>query len=134
MKIAPDALIKCNIAWGGSIRGAHNCKDCDRKYLQAIEDFSLNQDIKVFYCENKKKANTLKKKECPCIILLDILWDDFGYKTYFEISYVNADGEEFDLEYTRVIFRSQKNMSDDLTEMMKYSGEYYIKLQIEGRN
>lgn len=47
-KIAPDVFIKCDIAGGGSIRGAHNCKNCDRKYLKAIADFSLNQDIKVF--------------------------------------------------------------------------------------
>jgi hypothetical protein len=57
-KIAPGVLIKCDIAGGGSIRGAHNCKDCDRKYLKAIEDFSLNQDIKVFNgldCDCKEK-------------------------------------------------------------------------------
>jgi len=47
-KIAGDIRIKCDIAGGGSIRGAHNCKDCDRKYLKAIQDFSLNQDVKVF--------------------------------------------------------------------------------------
>lgn len=47
-KMAPDVLIKCDIAGGGSIRGAHNCKDCDIRYLRAIEDFSLNQDVKVF--------------------------------------------------------------------------------------
>ncbi|MCK4365002.1 MAG: archaeosine biosynthesis radical SAM protein RaSEA [Thermoplasmatales archaeon] len=57
-KIAPDVLIKCDIAGGGGIRGAHNCKDCDRQYIKAIEDFSLNQDIKVFQdldCDCKDK-------------------------------------------------------------------------------
>ena len=47
-KTAPDVFIKCDIAGGGSIRGAHNCKGCDRNYLKAISDFSLNQDKKVF--------------------------------------------------------------------------------------
>ena len=57
-KIAPDVLIKCDIAGGGSIRGAHNCKECDRKYLRAIEDFSLNQNVKEFNgldCDCKDK-------------------------------------------------------------------------------
>ena len=47
-KIAPDVHIKCDIAGGGGIRGAHNCRDCDKKYLKSIADFSLNQDVKVF--------------------------------------------------------------------------------------
>jgi radical SAM enzyme (TIGR01210 family) len=47
-KIAPDVFIKCDIAGGGSNRGAHNCKNCDRMYLNAISEFSLNQDTKVF--------------------------------------------------------------------------------------
>jgi len=47
-KIAPDVFIKCDIAGGGSIRGAHNCKNCDRNYLNAVSEFSLTQDTKVF--------------------------------------------------------------------------------------
>jgi hypothetical protein len=57
-KIAPNVLIKCDISGGGNIRGAHNCKNCDRKYLRAIEDFSLSQDLKVFQslnCECKDR-------------------------------------------------------------------------------
>ena len=57
-KIAPDVLIKCDIAGGGNIRGAHNCKNCDRMYLNEIADFSLNQNTKVFEglnCECKER-------------------------------------------------------------------------------
>ncbi|KYK24456.1 radical SAM protein [Thermoplasmatales archaeon SG8-52-4] len=57
-KIAPNTLIKCDISGGGSIRGAHNCKNCDNKYLKAIADFSLNQDVKIFKgldCDCKEK-------------------------------------------------------------------------------
>jgi radical SAM enzyme (TIGR01210 family) len=57
-KIAPDVLIKCDIAGGGNIRGAHNCKNCDRMYLNEIADFSLNQNTKViegFNCECKER-------------------------------------------------------------------------------
>jgi radical SAM enzyme (TIGR01210 family) len=54
-KIANNMLIKCDIAGGGSIRGAHNCKNCDKEYLKAIANFSLNQDINVF-----------KKLKCDC--------------------------------------------------------------------
>ena len=53
-----DFILKCDIAGGGSIRGAHNCKPCDKSYIQAISDFSLSQDIKVFKnldCECKDK-------------------------------------------------------------------------------
>ncbi len=47
-KLAGNARIKCDVAGGGSIRGAHNCNKCDRKFLDAIVDFSLLQDTKVF--------------------------------------------------------------------------------------
>ena len=43
-----DAHVKCDIAGGGSIRGAHNCRSCDRSFLDAITEFSLSQDTKVF--------------------------------------------------------------------------------------
>lgn len=70
-KIAPDVLIKCDVAGGGSIRGAHNCKECDRNYLKAISDFSLNQDKKVF-----------QNLDCSCkenwLDLLDIEELTFG--------------------------------------------------------
>jgi radical SAM enzyme (TIGR01210 family) len=70
-KIAPEVFIKCDITGGGSIRGAHNCKDCDRKYLKAIADFSLNQDI-----------NVLQELNCDCkdkwLDLLDIENLTFG--------------------------------------------------------
>ena len=47
-KIAPEVFIKCDIAGGGSFRGAHNCKNCDHKYLNAIADFSFHPNTKVF--------------------------------------------------------------------------------------
>jgi len=47
-KIASDVRIKCDIAGGGSIRGAHNCKSCDRSFLDAISEFSLSQGVSVF--------------------------------------------------------------------------------------
>jgi len=43
-----DAFVKCDVAGGGSRRGAHNCPTCDRKVLDSIAKFSLNQDVKVF--------------------------------------------------------------------------------------
>jgi radical SAM enzyme (TIGR01210 family) len=43
-----DALIKCDVVGGGSIRGAHNCGICDRTVLHAIEEFSLTQQPSVF--------------------------------------------------------------------------------------
>lgn len=33
---------------GGTIRGVHNCDDCDRKVLEAVKRFSFSQDTKVF--------------------------------------------------------------------------------------
>jgi hypothetical protein len=47
-KITGDVKIKCDIAGGGSIRGAHNCKSCDCKFLNAIAEFSLSQDVNIF--------------------------------------------------------------------------------------
>lgn len=47
-KITGDVKIKCDIAGGGSIRGVHNCKSCDRKFLNAIAEFSLSQDVNIF--------------------------------------------------------------------------------------
>ena len=51
-------IIKCDIAGGGSIRGPHNCKKCDKDFLDAIADFSLSQNEKVFDrldCKCKKQ-------------------------------------------------------------------------------
>jgi hypothetical protein len=53
-----DVRIKCDIVGGGSIRGAHNCKECNRIFLDAIADFSLSQNEKVFNeldCNCKEK-------------------------------------------------------------------------------
>lgn len=57
-KIAPDTFLKCDISGGGSIRGPHNCRNCDSKYLNKISNFSLKQDIKIFddlNCDCKKQ-------------------------------------------------------------------------------
>ncbi len=51
-------LLKCDIAGGGNIRGAHNCQKCDKKFLKSIQIFSLKQDPSVFdnlSCECKNK-------------------------------------------------------------------------------
>ena len=70
-KIAPDVFIKCDISGGGSIRGAHNCRTCDNKYLKTVSDFSLSQDYKIF-----------KGLDCNCkenwLDLLDIEDLTFG--------------------------------------------------------
>lgn len=47
-KLAPDVRLQCDIAGGGSRRGAHNCKQCDTAVLKAISTFSLTQDVSVF--------------------------------------------------------------------------------------
>jgi radical SAM enzyme (TIGR01210 family) len=57
-EITNDVLLKCDIAGGGNIRGAHNCKSCDKTYLKSIKSFSLNQDINIFNnlnCDCKDK-------------------------------------------------------------------------------
>ena len=43
-----DALVKCDLVGGGSMRGPHNCGICDQKVLQAITEFSLTQKKDVF--------------------------------------------------------------------------------------
>ena len=43
-----DAFVKCDVVGGGSTRGPHNCGVCDKKVLQAIEEFSLTQKKEVF--------------------------------------------------------------------------------------
>jgi len=40
--------IKCDVVGGGGMRGAHNCRSCDKGFLRAIEEFSLEQDSKIF--------------------------------------------------------------------------------------
>jgi len=47
-KTAKNVRIKCDVVGGGNIRGAHNCNECDREYLKAISDFSLNQNTTIF--------------------------------------------------------------------------------------
>jgi len=46
-KMAKNSRIQCDIAGGGSPRGAHNCKACNQQILREIESFSLSQDTKV---------------------------------------------------------------------------------------
>jgi len=56
--VGDNVRLKCDVAGGGNIRGAHNCKTCDKNFLDAISDFSLNQNINVFKnlsCECKEK-------------------------------------------------------------------------------
>ena len=56
--VGNNARLKCDVAGGGSIRGAHNCRICDNNYLKEIANFSLNQNIDVFKnlsCECKEK-------------------------------------------------------------------------------
>lgn len=50
-----SAHLKCDIAGGGSRRGAHNCKNCDTTLLAQIKEFSLTQD-----------STKLGKQECSC--------------------------------------------------------------------
>ena len=53
-RILGDRRIKCDITGGGEKRGAHNCGRCDRKILDAIKRFSLDQDlshIENIYCD-----------------------------------------------------------------------------------
>jgi len=70
-KIAGNVRIKCDIVGGGSIRGAHNCKLCDSKFLDAISKFSLSQNLSVF-----------KGLDCDCrdnwLDQLDIEYLGFG--------------------------------------------------------
>ncbi len=47
-KTLTDAFVKCDVVAGGSIRGAHNCGECDKNVLRAIQEFSLTQDTNVF--------------------------------------------------------------------------------------
>ncbi len=53
--VGENVRLKCDVAGGGSIRGAHNCKNCDKKYLKEISSFSLYQDIDIF-----------EKLDCKC--------------------------------------------------------------------
>lgn len=49
--------LQCDIAGGGSIRGAHNCKKCDKHVLRAIDTFSRSQnpyDLKDLDCTCKQ--------------------------------------------------------------------------------
>ncbi|RLF43094.1 MAG: TIGR01210 family radical SAM protein [Thermoplasmata archaeon] len=53
-KILEEKRIKCDITGGGEKRGAHNCGRCDKKILDAIKRFSLDQDlnhIEDIYCD-----------------------------------------------------------------------------------
>ena len=53
-----NKIIKCDVAGGGSIRGPHNCKKCDKDFLDAIANFSLSQNKDVFNsldCECKEQ-------------------------------------------------------------------------------
>jgi hypothetical protein len=75
-KISGNVRIKCDIVGGGSIRGAHNCKLCDSKFLDAISKFSLSQNLNMF-----------KGLDCDCrdkwLDQLDI--EDLGFGSLVDI-------------------------------------------------
>ena len=75
-KIAGNVRIKCDVVGGGSIRGAHNCKSCNHRFLDAISNFSLSQDVKL-----------LKNLDCDCkekwLDQLDI--EDLGFGSLVNI-------------------------------------------------
>ena len=48
--------IQCDIAGGGTPRGAHNCPNCNHTVLKTIADFSLNQ-----------QTNKFNNLTCTCI-------------------------------------------------------------------
>ncbi len=53
-----NAHLKCDIVGGGSIRGAHNCKVCDKDFIKAISEFSLDNKTELFEnlkCDCKEK-------------------------------------------------------------------------------
>ena len=50
-----DIRLQCDVAGGGSKRGAHNCGKCDAQVLAAIREFSLTQD-----------TTLLLSLDCPC--------------------------------------------------------------------
>jgi radical SAM enzyme (TIGR01210 family) len=47
--------LQCDVVGGGSRRGPHNCKNCDKSVLKNIRKFSLTQDI-----------SDLNFSECEC--------------------------------------------------------------------
>ncbi|HDM66868.1 MAG TPA: TIGR01210 family radical SAM protein [Thermoplasmatales archaeon] len=47
-RIVSKVRLQCDIVAGGTNRGAHNCFRCDKTILEAISDFSINQDSTVF--------------------------------------------------------------------------------------
>lgn len=57
-KLSSNIRIQCDVVGDGSIRGAHNCSNCNRKSLDAITNFSLSQNVKNFEdldCDCKEK-------------------------------------------------------------------------------
>ena len=68
--------LKCDISGGGNIRGAHNCRECDKNFLKVISDFSINQNTKIF--ENLK---------CHCIEKYkdQLELEEFGYGSLVNI-------------------------------------------------
>ena len=58
-----DCRLMSSPSGGGSLRGVHNCGDCDRKALDAIEKFSFTQNL-----------NDLKV-ECDCLKRWNVYMD-----------------------------------------------------------
>lgn len=44
----PSLRVICDPVSGGNERGAHNCGDCDKSFIDALKEFTLTQDIAVF--------------------------------------------------------------------------------------
>lgn len=58
--------VVCDPVAGGRRRGAHNCGKCDNEFVQAIRDFSLNQDssvLETLSCDCRKQWEYVLKHE-----------------------------------------------------------------------
>jgi radical SAM enzyme (TIGR01210 family) len=75
-KIVGGMQVKCDLVGGGSIRGAHNCKECNNRFVSAISSFSIGQSTKSF-----------NKLDCGCkqrwLDQLDI--EDLGFGSLYDV-------------------------------------------------
>ena len=75
--IAPQVHLKCDVAGGGSFRGAHNCKQCNTQFLKQIDDFSLSQD--------SSQLDGLTCNTCHDTWLDQLELEDLGFGSFTDI-------------------------------------------------
>lgn len=77
-----------------------------------------------------RKSRYPSPDECPCVVVVPDYWDDFGYKTTFEIYYYDETRTAHELGQTKILQRDPEKHITELPKEFTSLGENFCSLGI----